>query len=151
MDIKIQKKRWNKFRNFLKFNKPKIIIFIVFLILAIIFQGWSFKIKCLKLFCEPLFFGILYYVIWPFDLLLALISINIGTGGIMIRIVQILFLFLQVAYWYIMSCLIAIPSNKIRAKIGKRKWKKQKYQDKILKTKIQKDIKNSEKLEIKKN
>ena len=146
-----QRDKIKRILKFFKFNKPKIIIFIVIILISLGFQ-WIFEPgKCLSIICSPYILGVLYYVFWPFDLLAILILGNIPPNPIILFIAKIVALLLQIIYWYILSCLIAIPINKIRGVRGKSKNKKKKEHNKRIKAGIEKALIKAKQIEEQKN
>lgn len=145
------RKKEKRARKFLKFNKTKIKIFSVIVIISILLQWWEYNTICIKIVCSPLIIGTIYYLFWPFQLLNILILGSIPPNQIVLSIAKIIFIVLQIAYWYIISCLIAIPINTVRGKVGRTKSRKRKSRDKAMKEQIAKDIKIGEEMEKEKH
>ena len=148
--IQIRKSREKIIKRLLRPTKIKIIIFLCIIGLSIVFQGWNYNIKCLEIICEPIFLGFIYYLFWPFDLF------NIWIMGILpptiplLFIIKIITLIVQVVYWYLLTCFIIIPINKIRGLIGRKIWKNRLHENKIILSKIERDLKKADELEKKK-
>lgn len=136
-----------KVKRFFKLTKSKITVLISIVAISLLFQVWDYNKRCLEIICEPVFLGVLYYVLWPFELLVILLVGNIPPNKFLLSIIKIIFLVLQVGYWYLLACLVAYPINKTRGKINIRKSRRRKEADRIMNIKIKKDLEQAEELE----
>jgi hypothetical protein len=136
-----------KLRKLFKLGKIKLIILGVIIAVSLIFQVWEYNANCLKIVCEPIIGWILYYVFWLFDLLAIPILSNVPPNRIILMIIKAIFLVLQVIYWYLLSCLIAIPVNKIRGRVNQKIKHKKKENDRIMKLRIKRDLEKAEELD----
>ena len=147
--IKIPKLNFEdkKVKRFFKLTKSKIIVLVGIVAISLLFQVWEYNKRCLEIVCEPYLLGILYYVLWPLELLVIALVGNIPPNKLLLGVIKIIFLVLQVGYWYVLACLVAYPINKTRGKINQRKSRRRKEADRIMKLKIARDVQEAEELE----
>ncbi len=147
LDGKEEKERLRKAHRFLKLTKAKFIIFILIIGISVLLQVWDYNQSCLELICKPAIIGVTYYIFWVFDFLqMGLVRIFPPHYPLLI-LIKIITLGLQLVYWYLITCLIAMPINKIRGKIGaKQRWKR-KDEHKKMKIKIERDLRRAQELE----
>lgn len=146
-EIHLKKLSIKKFNKFFKLNRIKATILLVLVLISIYFQLWEFKRECLEIICKPTVLGISYYVFWPFSLLNILVLEHLLPNKILLFIGKVMFFFLQMSYWYLASCLLAIPVNKLRGKTGRFLKRKKREIEYEIKAKIARDLRHAENLE----
>lgn len=146
-----QPSKLEKVGEFLKPNKTRILITLLFGLIGIVFQVWSYMNPCLQFICQPVILGITYYVIFPFDMLSILLIANLPPIGIVLSLIKAIILMLNIIYWYIISCLIAIPLDKKLKIRRKHKLKEKEAKEKAMKEAIAQQIKEAEEKEKQKD
>jgi hypothetical protein len=143
-ESKLKEKKW---RRFFKLTKVKLITLATIIVIAFVFQWLFSPDKCLAILCKPYVLGVLYYVFWIFDLLAIGALGWLPPNPIVLFITRAIALVLQAAYWYIATCYLSIPINKLRGKIGIRKRKKKKQIEKRIEIGIARDLRKANELE----
>ena len=142
---------WKKIGENLKINKTKIWIFVIILIVGVLLQWWDYSTNCLKLICEPIALGIFYYVVWLIELINLWVVSWLTPIRALLFIDRVIVIQLQVLYWHVISCLIAIPLDKYFSSATFKRAEKEKQLEKEMHEKIQKDVEEAEVLEKEKS
>jgi len=149
-EFRRRKRRIGKTIRTLSFNKIKVKIFFSIILLSIILEIWDYYLNCLKIICDPMILGVVYYIFWPFHLLNILLLANITPYASLVIIIKIIFFLLQLVYWYGLTLLASFILNKLRGHHGRKRSRKRKNMNKFIEKGIEKDLREAEELEKKK-
>lgn len=115
--------------------------------LSFIFQIWTYNQGCLKIICGNVVLWITYYIFWPFDLLNIFILEIIPATRNALFIDKVLFILIQAVYWHLISCIIAYPMGRVHGKLKISHEEKEREEEREMKAKIEKDLREAEELE----
>lgn len=133
---------------FLAWNRAKVIIFLLFVIIGIGFQSWAYieknKTGCLEIFCGPTAIEVVYGAFLPFDYLNVWILKNVSPERWLLIIDNIIIWSLQAAYWYLLSCLISIGARRMFLNIKNNLYNKRNEKERLFRESIEKSVKHAE-------
>ncbi len=144
----MEKAGFEKVERFFRWNGTKAILFALFIIIGLGFQSWAYVEKssdgCLKAFCGPVYLGVVYGVFLPFDYLNIWILKSLEPERWILVFDNIIIWFLQLTYWYLLSCLIAIPLRKAILNMKNDFYNRRNEKERRFKESIELNVKKAE-------